>query len=302
MHRLHPSARFCAWGFVLVTVASTAPLAYAAGAASKPPSITRTVYGPTAPQNAPGQSLTLQEVVIPPGTALSEHFHEGTQLATIRSGVLTYNVVSGSVDVTRANGKTENVGGPGVVTLRKGDSIVETQSLVHYGANKGKVPVVIELAALLRAGAPFATAVGQGGAGTTPVHLEAMLSSQSRTLHQVGASAQNSYGWNQLTGNATADGAPVGIELLGSVDYTNGTGPFSGFLTFTYPDGSTLAASMQGSASANPDGSTAFAATLGVIGGTGQYATSTGTGTFTGTRTAALGSDVSATFDLELAH
>src|SRR5262249_35783125 len=66
----------------------------AAHAASKPEPITRTVYGQTAPANAPGQELYLQQVVILPGAKLPEHFHEGTQLATVRSGVLTYNVVS----------------------------------------------------------------------------------------------------------------------------------------------------------------------------------------------------------------
>ena len=53
---------------------------------------------------------------------------------------------------------------------------------------------MIELAALLRAGAPLSTPVGEGDAGATAVHLETTLASQSRTLHQVGADGEKTYG------------------------------------------------------------------------------------------------------------
>ncbi len=272
-----------------------------AGAASSKEPIQRTVYGTTDPENAPGQALSLQQVVIAPGAKLAVHFHEGTQLATIRAGVLTYNVVSGKAVVTRAGGKVETVAGPGVVMLRKGDALVENESLVHYGANNGTKPVVIELTALLRAGAPLSTPVGDGDAGATAVHMETTLTSQSRTLHQVGADGEKTYGWNLLTGTSSLDDQPVSVEMLASVNYVSGSGQFSGFITFTYADGSTLGVSMQGSARLDSaTGDTAFVATLGVIGGTGTYAATTGTGVFTGSRTSALGGDVAATFDLGL--
>jgi hypothetical protein len=124
---------------------------------------------------------------------------------------------------------------------------------------------------------------------------------RARTLHQVGADSEKTYGWNLLTGASNLDDQPVGVEMLGSVDYLRGSGPFSGFITFTYADGSTLGVAMQGSARLDgASGDTAFAATLGVVGGTGKYAATTGTGVFTGTRRAALGGDVTATFDLGL--
>jgi hypothetical protein len=282
--------------------AAVGTVAYGAGAAKSPAPITRTVYGTAAPDNAPGQSLSLQQVVIAPGAKLTEHFHEGTQLATVRAGVLTYDVVSGSVLVTRAGAKTTRAFGPGVVKLHMGDTIVENESLVHFGANRAKVPVVIELAALLHDGAPLSTPVGQGAAGGTPLHVQAALTSPSRTLHMVGAGGRSTYGWNQLTGTASVAGAPVAVELLGNVDYTSGSGPFSAFVTFTFSDGSTLGTTMQGLARADAsNGSTTFTATVGVIGGTGQYlGTTTGTGTFSGTRAAALGGAVNATFDLQL--
>jgi Cupin domain len=289
---------------VAVLVLSACTLAFtstAASAASDKVPVTRSVYGKTAPDNAPGQEMYLQQVVIAPGGKLPEHYHEGTQLATIRSGVLTYNVVTGTAVVTRANGKTVSVKGKGVVTLRKGDTLVEAQSLVHYGSNKGKVPVVILLAALLHEGAPLSTPIGEGDPSAKPMHIESTLSSQSRTLRQVGADGLKTYGWNQLTGKSSLAGEPVEVELLGSVDYDNGNGPFSAFITFTYADGSTIATSAQGITTVDTaTGTTTFAASLGVIGGTGTYAETTGSGTFKGSRTTALGGDVKATFDLGL--
>jgi hypothetical protein len=305
--RLIGSARSRA-AVALVTTACGLSLLFGTSLAGAAPSpapkdpIQRIVYGPTTPANAPGQELTLQRITIAPGAKLPQHFHEGTQVATVRAGVLTYNVVSGTVQVTRVDGSTTSVTGPRVIRVRTGDALVETQSLVHYGANTGKQPVILEIAALIHAGAPLATPVGDDDAGTTAVHMETTLTSQSSTPHQVGAAAEKIYGWNLLTGVTMVDDQPVGIEMLASVNYVSGNGQFSGFITFTYADGSTLGASMQGSALLDPaTGDTAFAATLGVIGGTGTHATTSGSGMFTGTRRSALGGAVTATFDLGIA-
>jgi hypothetical protein len=299
MHVRTRTARLLA-GTLSLLAACTVGLAHVAGAASDKEPIQRIVYGQTTANNAPGQELYLQKVVIAPGAKLAEHFHEGTQLATVRAGVLTYNIVSGQAVVMRPGGEPKTVG-PSVVTLRTGDTLVESSSLVHFGSNRGKRPVVIELATLLRIGAPLSTPVAEGDAGATAAHMETTLTSESRTLHQVGADAGKTYGWNLLTGTSSLDNQPVGVELLGSVNYVSGSGPFSAFLTFTYADGSTLGVSAQGIASLDSaTGDTAFDATLAVIGGTGKYAATTGTGVFTGTRSAALGGDVTATFDLGL--
>ena len=228
--------------------------------------------GSALPANAPGQQLYLQRVTIAPGAKLPEHFHQGTQVARILGGVLTYDIASGTATVTHANGTTETVSAPATVKLRKGDGLVETQGLVHHGSNAGKVPVVIEIASLLQAGAPLSTPVGKSATGT-PLQVTADLDSQSRTLHTVGADGSMTYGWNQLVGTATVDGQPVGVELLGNVNYVKGSGPIFGFVTFTFADGSTLGMQFQGAATATANGDeTSFAATLGVIGGTGRYA------------------------------
>jgi hypothetical protein len=262
--------------------------------------ITRTSLGAASPANGPGQELSLQRVTIAPGAKLPEHFHQGTQVAHVMSGVLTYDIASGEATVTRADGTADTVRAPATVKLRPGDGLVETQGLVHHGSNAGKRPVVIEIAALLQAGAPLSTPVGQGATGT-PLEVKADLDSRSRTLHTVGADGSVTYGWNQLVGTASVDGQPVGVEMLGNVNYVKGSGPIFGFVTYTFADGSTLGVQMQGAATASADGNeTTFAATLGVLGGTGRYASATGTGIFTGSRQAALGTVVSSTFDLTI--
>ena len=290
------------WRGVLVAIVVVALLggAIAAHAAKEQEPVRRVVYATTEPQNAPGQSMTMQQIEIDPGAKLPEHFHEGTQLATIKAGVLTYEVVSGTVTVLRKGGDTETLSAPNTVQLRVGDTLVENEALVHYGANNGKKKVVLDVAALLHDGAPLATTIGSGATGDT-VKLETTLSSQSRTLYQVGPGNESTYGWNRLTGTSTLNSQPVSIEMLATVDYTKGNGPFSGVITFAFADGSTLGVSMAGSTIAQPNGTDAsFASTLGVIGGTGQYVNTTGYGTFTGTRSAALGTDVGAVFTLQL--
>jgi quercetin dioxygenase-like cupin family protein len=288
---------------VVATLAVVAVIS-SAGAADPPGTttsngITRAALGEAAPANAPGQELYLQRVTIAPGAKLAEHFHQGTQVARVVSGVLTYDIASGSATVVH-DGTSETVAAPATVKLRPGQSLVETQGLVHHGSNAGKKPVVIELAALLQQGAPLATPVGEGATGT-PLHVRADLESQSSTLHTMGADGSVVYGWNQLVGTSSGD-APVAVELLGNVSYLRGSGPIFGFVTFTFADGSSLGVQMQGAATAAADGSTTtFAATLGVLGGTGGYTAATGTGTFTGSRDAALGTTVAAAFDLTIA-
>ncbi len=258
--------------------------------------VARQPYGQAMPANAPGQTLYFQKVTIGPHARLAEHFHQGTQLARVVSGTLTYNIVSGTVSVTRANGKTDDVAGPNTVLLHAGDALIETASLVHYGANDTAKPVVIELTALLENGAPLATTVGTGAAGT-PLHLTTALASQMRTLLTAGSIT---YGWNRLIGTASLDGKPVLVDMLGNVNYATGNGPFFGFITFTFDDKSTLAVSMQGQAVQSPNGASTVAATLGLLGGTGRYDKATGTGTFVGARPAAVGATVDSTFDLKV--
>jgi mannose-6-phosphate isomerase-like protein (cupin superfamily) len=279
-----------------VLIVAPAPAADSSGSSA---TATRDEWGEVQPLKAPGQTLYLQRVTIPPGQQLVDHFHEGTQIAHIVKGVLTYDVISGTVQITRRDGSTESVEGPKTVKLRAGESLVEVESLAHAGANAGTRPVVIDVAALLATGAPLATPLGSAAEGT-PLTLTADLTSAMTQLTTVGPDASATYGWNRLTGTATDATGPVQVEMLGNVAYREGAGPFFGFVTFTFSDGSVLGTQMQGVATKDANGITQFASTLGVIDGTGRYLGATGSGTFTGSRDAALGQPVDATFDLTL--
>ena len=125
--------------------------------------------------------------------------------------------------------------------------------------------------------------------------FDTLLTSSGTTLHTV--DGVKVYGWNDLVGTITA-GPPISVQMQGNVNYVNGSEAFTGFLTFTFADGATIGLSMIGSGTRHANGSTTFVAPLTVIGGTGLYANARGTGTFTGSRTGALGSPV--TMDVAL--
>ena len=111
------------------------------------------------PPGAPGRTLGLSRVTIPARTALAPHRHPGDQIAYIERGTLTYTVRTGVVRVYRgaADASPRLVG-----TVRAGQTtrvpagewVVERQGDVHFGANRGRRPVVILLATLFTSGSP----------------------------------------------------------------------------------------------------------------------------------------------------
>jgi hypothetical protein len=139
-------------------------------------------------------------------------------------------------------------------------------------------------------------------AASPDLAVSVQLTSQNRFLHKVGVDEEKIYGWNQLTGTAQVGGEAVQVELLGEVDYVNGSGNFSGFLTFTFPDQSMLGMRMTGgkAVAATDTTEASFSSNLEVIDGTGRYLGTKGKGTFTGTRKDALGGDVVSEFNLDL--
>jgi hypothetical protein len=132
---------------------------------TQPPPVVRHALAQTSNvQGAPGRTLILSKVVVPPGATLASHNHLGTQVARIQSGVLRYTVRRGQVVVRRG----ESDGPSKVVrrivagqtgSLHGGEWIVEQPSDIHEAANRGGKPVVIYLATLLKKGAPAATPV-----------------------------------------------------------------------------------------------------------------------------------------------
>jgi hypothetical protein len=135
---------------------------------------------------------------------------------------------------------------------------------------------------------------------------EVSLTSAQRILRQVGPGSTLNYGWNELVGPTTVDGAPAQVQMLGNVDYENGTGPFFGFVTLEFGPEDVLAFRMDGEATqpAGAQGSadSEFRAELTVIGGSGAYAAASGgRGTFTGSRSAELGGQVTGTMTATVA-
>lgn len=119
-------------------------------------------------QGAPGRTLGLSRVEIPPGVKLDLHHHLGTQVSRVESGVLTYTVQEGSVVVRRgpSDGQSTVVrriraGQTG--TIRAGQWLVEQPSDIHSAVNRGTEPIVVYLSTLLKTDAPAATPVAPGG-------------------------------------------------------------------------------------------------------------------------------------------
>jgi quercetin dioxygenase-like cupin family protein len=112
-------------------------------------------------KGAKGKTLGLFRVTIPAGGTIAHHPHEGTQVAYIQSGVLTYTVRSGSVTVMSgpADDPTvvRKISGGQTGKIRAGQWIVEQPSTIHQAANNGDAKIVIYLSTLLRTGAPPST-------------------------------------------------------------------------------------------------------------------------------------------------
>lgn len=112
------------------------------------------------PPGAPGRTLSLVRYTIPPGAHLAPHIHPGVQLATIRSGELTYTVVSGRATVRRAGATTDEiVVGPKTIELEAGDDVTEIDGMVHFGENDTDEPIVIEATLLTKDGEDLAVPV-----------------------------------------------------------------------------------------------------------------------------------------------
>ena len=114
------------------------------------------------PIGVTGRTLGLSIVTIPAGVKLPLHFHEGTQVAYIQSGILSYSVKSGQVRVMSGLAdqgptlvRTIRAGQTGQITA--GQWLVEQPTTIHSA--QAKTNVVVLLSTLLKNGAPAATPV-----------------------------------------------------------------------------------------------------------------------------------------------
>jgi quercetin dioxygenase-like cupin family protein len=132
---------------------------------------TREVLVTGKPIAAPGQLLQLQRVTVPAGVKLPVHIHPGMQAAWISSGVLTYTIVDGTAAVTRAPvngtpGPVETFTNGNTTELHPGDTVVESEGLIHYAENLTGEPIEIFIASLLAEDEPGTIVVNEMG---TPV-------------------------------------------------------------------------------------------------------------------------------------
>ena len=149
--------------------------------------------------------------------------------------------------------------------------------------------------------APLASSAGAATITKRVIKVEASISSQQNITHTVSPNGRRVYGFNLLVGRDERGSNPIDVEMLANVNYLKGNGPFFGFITFTAKDGSTIGVQMNGKARALTNGTvTNFSAPLKVIGGTGKWLQAAGKGTFTGSRSAALGTEVKSKFVIRL--
>ena len=114
------------------------------------------------PEGAKGRTLALSRVTVPAGAELALHHHEGTQIAHIDKGTLTYTVVEGSVEVRKgsADGDAKlvrKIKAGQTAKIKAGQWVVEQPTDHHMAANRGKKKIVIYLSTLLEKGAPPST-------------------------------------------------------------------------------------------------------------------------------------------------
>jgi quercetin dioxygenase-like cupin family protein len=134
---------------------AVAPVTSAASAAKA----TSEVLAQYEPPEAPGYTMYLYRVTVPPGVELASHHHPGQQMARIDAGTLTYTVEQGTIEIGRqSNTPTESVTGPATVELHTGDSLFEPETDTHHAANLGDDDVVILISSLFTTGQPMSLA------------------------------------------------------------------------------------------------------------------------------------------------
>ena len=157
MRRIHLSLALAAIGLLATGVVVGQVIAGSGGS-----TVTRAALAQsTKVRGASGRTLGLSRVTIPVNGTIALHHHQGTQVAYIQSGVLTYTVKSGGVTVYSgpADNRTvvRKIDGGQTGTISAGQWIVEQPSTIHRAANKGKTKITIYLATLLKKGAPPST-------------------------------------------------------------------------------------------------------------------------------------------------
>lgn len=131
---------------------------------SEPTAIRSALAQSGAVKGAPDRTMVLSRVEVEAGAKLALHHHLGTQISHVESGTLTYTVRRGSAVVREGESDqrprlVRTIEAGQTARIRPGQWLVEQPSDIHEAANRGRAPVVIYLATLLKTGAPPATPV-----------------------------------------------------------------------------------------------------------------------------------------------
>jgi hypothetical protein len=145
-------------------------------------------------------------------------------------------------------------------------------------------------------------ATPQLAAGTQHLHVAFVTNTGSAepgdtTFYTVG---QEEFGVGRLASIVDIDGGQVTFEVLVSLEYIDGSGPFTGFISLFWPNGDAVACRYEGVVVRDEAGDSRWNSILHVIDGSGSLTGATGVGTVSGFRSAALGSSVKYTVDLTI--
>ena len=160
-----PRLRFLVVPALAAAVALGALLPSAFGRGEAAPTAIRNALAQTSRvQGAPGRTMVLSRVTVPPGVRLALHHHLGTQIAHVEAGTLTYTVRQGAAVVWEGESdqsprQVRTIHAGQSARLRPEQWIVEQPSDVHEAANRGGIPVVLYISTLLRTGAPASSPV-----------------------------------------------------------------------------------------------------------------------------------------------
>jgi quercetin dioxygenase-like cupin family protein len=161
---------------VVAVIAMAIVLPTAFGASAPPPAPVRKALAQSEHvQGAPGRTMVLSKVTVPPGAQLAVHHHLGTQISRVDAGTLTYTVRRGQAELFEGESEEghliRTIAAGQTARISAGQWLVEQPSDIHQAANRGSSPVVIYLATLLKDGAAPSTPVDlhQHGAPASPV-------------------------------------------------------------------------------------------------------------------------------------
>ena len=165
------------------------------------------------------------------------------------------------------------------------------------------MPRHIFIALLLAAGlASRAIATPQPAADARRLHLSFVTNTGAAepgdtTFYTVG---QEQFGVGRLASLVDVDGEQVTFEVLVALEYIDGSGPFTGFVSLYWPNGDAVACRYAGVVVRDNAGDSRWQSMLHVIDGSGSFTGATGVGTVSGFRSAALGGSVEYTVDLTI--